>query len=469
MSDLRQELPTLARLALPIMATQLAYMATAATDSIMAGHLNAQALAAVALAGAMWVPAATFIGGTLHVLLPLIAGHDAARRDGAAGREGVQGAWLGVLMGAAAGVLLAWGAPAALPRLGVAPALVAPTAGYLAMLAPGMPFFGLWTAARFFCDGHSDTRPAMVTAFGIALLNVPLNLLFMADDPFGLGPGTGLGMGVAGIGLSTAVSLSVGAVGMTARACLGRRYARAALSAAPRRPDPAVMIKLLRGGAPIGGLFLAEHAAFAAVAVFVGGLGPVPLAAHQIALNVVITLFMVPMSIAMAVCIRVGMARGREDAGAERAAIRAGLLLGVGLAGVAAAAIGALGSSVAGLYTPDAAVRGLAVELLALAALFLVLDAVQAVLAAALRGRGDVMVPLAILVGAYWLAGLPVGALLAEAGGVKGWWGGLLAAVGTAAALIAFRAAGSRGRLSAARGVRAGITLRSRKGLRSRS
>lgn len=436
----------LARLAWPILVTQLAYMAMAATDTIMAGRLDATALAAVGLANAAWVPVATFIGGTLHILLPLIAGHAAAGRTGAAGCDGIQAAWLGVLLGGVAALLLTGAGPSALAAAGVAPELVTATTSYLYALAPGMPFYGLWTAARFFCDGHSDTRPAMATAIVVAVLNAPLNLVFMHSEPFGLG------LGVAGIGLASALSLAIGALLMAARAVSSRRYSAARLGEAPRLPQPAVLGSLLARGGPIGLMFLAEYLAMSAVAVMIGRLGAAALAAHQIALNVSMTVFMVPVSVAMALSIRVGAAASRGDDAAARAQTVAALLLGVGAAGGLALAGAVFSDQVAAAYTADRTVRDAAATLLDAAAFFQVAAALQAIVAGALRGRGDVRVPFAVTVAAYWLVGLPLGWVMSAGAGVAGWWMGITAAVIVAGLLMALRnTAGAVGAAAPAR------------------
>ncbi|WP_372013561.1 MATE family efflux transporter [Tistrella mobilis] len=431
------ETGVLARLAAPIVVAQLAYMATGATDSIMAGRLGTGALAAVGLGAAIWVPVTTFIGGALYVLLPLIAGHAAAGRDGAGGRDAVQAAWGGIAIGLIGALFLAFGMPQLLPHMGVDPALIDPTAAYLAAVAPGVPLVGLSMAARYFCDGHSDTRPAMVTAIFIALLNVPLNLVLMFDDAFG--PGTGAGLGVVGAGISSAICMATGALILTMRALTAGRYAPARRGPVPLRPDLRAMLGLLRQGLPIGLAFLVEYSMMSTVAVLIGGIGAVALAAHQIAFNVTVVLFMIPVSVSIGVSIRVGGAIGAADPAAARRALAAGLALGCGLAMVTAVLVVLFAPEIAGIYAADDAVVALAVRLLLLAAAFQVIDALQVVLGGALRGRGDVNLPLLMMLGAYWLVGMPVGWQMGATEGAAGWWYGILAGITTIAGLFAWR------------------------------
>jgi len=428
---MRSELRRLLRLALPILVTQLTYTAMAATDTVMAGRLGPVGLAAVGLGVALGVPVGAFIAGTLTIMTPAIAGHVAARRHGEAGRTAVHGAWLGLLLGALGSLGLWTMAPLGMRHAGVAPEIVEPALGYLRGLTPCLPFMGLWTAARLFCDGHSDTRPAMVTALCVAILNVPLNYLFMYP----------VGLGVAGIGLSSGLGFIVGAAIMTAHALRSRRYGRTRLRRASKRLDLGAVRRLFRNGAPVGLMLLGEYAALTAVAVFVGGLGAVALAAHQVAFNLTMTLFMIPMALSVAVSIRAGAAFATGDEAAAGRALKAGLAIGCGAPVLLVMAVIAVPQGGAALYSPDAAVQALAALLFVPAGGFLLFDAVQIVIAGYLRGRGEVYAPMVLMLAAHWLVGMPVGCLLSGPHGVVGWWGGLLCAVLTLAAPMAARVA----------------------------
>lgn len=436
MRALRREAAALAILAGPVVVTQLAYVASAATDAVMAGRLGTEALAATGLGLAVWVPTVTFIGGVLHLLVPQVAAHVASGTSGAAGRAAVQGAWLGVLLSLAVAVLLALVAPALFRALEVDPAVVGPASDYLRAVCLGLPCYGLWTAARFFCDGHGDTRPAMLAAVGTAILNVPLNLFLMFDSP--LGPGTGAGLGVTGAGLATAGVLLSGAMAMTGWTLRSSRYA-SARTGVSLRPDPAAMLGLLRSGTPIGLSLLVRYSVMSAIAVAVGRVGAEALASHQVAYNVSLALFMLPVSISMAATIRVAACLGGGDVEGARRATGAALLLGLGVSGLAAVAIIMLPGPIVALYTPDPVVRDMAARLLLLAAGFHLLDAMQTILTGALRGRSDVMVPCLVSLAAYWLVAMPLGAVIVPAVGVAAWWWGLIAATAVIATAIALR------------------------------
>jgi MATE family multidrug resistance protein len=96
---------------------------------------------------------------------------------------------------------------------------------------------------------------------------------------------------------------------------------------------------------------------------------------------------------------------------------------------------------IAGLYTADGAVIGLAAQLLILAGLFQFSDGLQVAAAGALRGLKDTRVPMLITTFAYWVVGMPVGWWLAFRGGLgaRGMWMGLIAGLSMAALLLTAR------------------------------
>ena len=87
---------------------------------------------------------------------------------------------------------------------------------------------------------------------------------------------------------------------------------------------------MLRLGLPIGCEYALEFGAFAFVALMMGWLGTLPMAGHQVAINLASLTFMVPLGVADAASILVGHAVGRGDVPGTRGAARAALLCGVG-------------------------------------------------------------------------------------------------------------------------------------------
>jgi len=184
-----------------------------------------------------------------------------------------------------------------------------------------------------------------------------------------------------------------------------------------------------------------EGSLFIVTALLIGRLGALPVAAHQIAINVASMCFMIPFGVAEATTIRVGHALGRGDRGGLRRAYFAGLALVLTTQAISAIVLLSGNHAIAALYTSDAAVAALAASLLLYAALFQFPDGIQTLSAGALRGLKDTRIPMLLAMLAYWGIGMPVGAGLGLAlgWGPRGMWLGLTAGLLVAAFLMARR------------------------------
>jgi MATE family multidrug resistance protein len=257
-------------------------------------------------------------------------------------------------------------------------------------------------------------------------------------------------LGVAGSGYASAICNWLMLLGLAAAIALLPRQD----PARRLRPRPAETVagtlsdirRILALGLPIGGLQALEVGVFVASAALMGLFGADALAAHQIAITSASLTFMVPMGIGQAATVRVATERG---AGAGRAARRAGFVaLGLGTVFMTATAIilwtmpvRIVGAFVAIGEPANRAVVALALQFLAIAALFQIVDGVQSVAAGALRGYHDTKVPMLIAGLGYWGVGFAGGWTLAFPLGVGpvGLWWGFVLGLATVAALLTAR------------------------------
>jgi MATE family multidrug resistance protein len=199
---------------------------------------------------------------------------------------------------------------------------------------------------------------------------------------------------------------------------------------------------MIRLGFPIGAAMFAETSIFALVALLIGRLGATTLAAHQIALNVSALLFMVPTSLGLALTVKVGHALGAGVPARARRFARLGAWSAVVFASGSAFLLLVFPFQIVSLYTPDEAVRQLAVAILAYSAAFQLSDGLQVTAVGSLRGYHDTRMTMVITLLAYWGVGLPLGYTLGltdELGprrGVFGLWAGLVAGLTVAALLL---------------------------------
>ncbi len=174
----------------------------------------------------------------------------------------------------------------------------------------------------------------------------------------------------------------------------------------------------------------------------VGWLGEAQLAAHQIAINMASTTYMMATGIAAAGSIRVGNAVGRMNRPAvQRAGTAAFLLVILFMAGCCVLFLTA-NEWLISLYIRDnAEVAAIAGTLVIIAGFFQLSDGVQVVGLGVLRGIADVNVPTLLTLIAYWVVALPLSYVLAFPLGMDatGVWIGLLAGLTVSAVLLTHR------------------------------
>ena len=438
----RTELRSLLILATPIIIAQLAHTAMGFVDTLMAGRVSQQDLAAVALGNSIWVPVFLLMTGILLATTPKVAQRFGAGEEADIGPLVRQALWLALAVGGSAAALL-WNAEFILRTMNVDPALITPAMGYLRAVALGFPAVALYHVLRCFSDGLGHTRPAMVLGIIGLLLNIPANYIFIYGK-FGLPA-----MGCVGCGWATALVMGFMLIGMLALVKWAPYYRSSALFTHFEWPQWTVIKRLLSIGVPIGIAVFAESSIFAVIALLIGGLGATVVAWHQIALNFSSMVFMIPYSLAMAATVRVGQALGRGQPREARFAAGVSMAAALGYACVSASLMFLLREQIAQIYTPDKTVIAVAATLIVYSALFQFSDAIQVTAAGALRGYQDTRITMLLTLFAYWGIGLPVGYalglsyLFGEPSGPSGLWHGLVVVLTCAAAMLTVRLARS--------------------------
>jgi len=232
-------------------------------------------------------------------------------------------------------------------------------------------------------------------------------------------------LGVAGAGISSTLSFTFMVVALVAFLYWDRRFRRFHILGYWWRADWPIFRELVRVGAPMAAAMGFEITGFNCAAFLMGLISAEALAAHAIALQVASATFMVPLGIAQAATVRVGLAAG---AGAPEGVRRAGwsaLVLGVGFMSFMAALLLLAPWPIVHLFLDparpeNAAVAQLAAGFLAIAGMFQVVDGAQVVGAGALRGLKDTRVPMLFAGFGYWLIAIPLGAALAFRLGLAG-------------------------------------------------
>ncbi len=433
----RYELFQLIRLALPLVAAQLAQMGMGVVDTIMAGRVGALELSGVALGGAVLWPTLMLVGGVVMSTTPIIAQLNGARKDAEVGEVTRQALWIVLVLGSLLTLGLKNAGPVYL-SLGIASDIVEITTGYLDAASWGVvPVLGYF-ALRYLCEGLSWTKPAMLIAGAGLLIKIPLNYWFVFGG-LGIEP-----MGAEGCGWSTAIVMLLELLAMVGVVAFSR-VNRSGLFEQFSPPDLQQIMNLVRLGLPIGMAIFVEFGFFAAVTLLIGRLGPETVAAHQIINNLSGLIFMVPLGLGMATSIRVGFSIGAGNLTAARRIGWLAMMTSAGFAMVSMIFVLALGETLIGLYTEQQQVISIASSLLGIVAFFLIFDGVQVNAMGALRGFKDTAVPFFVAFSCYWLFGFPIAWLLGFGFfngfdyGVHGYWIGLAAGLVAASIVLGLR------------------------------
>lgn len=435
---LPHEIRRTATLAAPLVAGHVSTGLIGFVDSTIAGQHGTSTLASVAVGTALfWLPMMVPMG-TLMALPPAVSQLDGAQRREEIGPLFRQALWLALALGLLMFLFLTF-VPRALAPFGIAEDIVPGATAFLHGIRWGVPALTLYLAMRYLAEGLHWTLPTMALGAGGLVVLVPLGYA-LTFGAMGLPE-----MGAGGLGLASSAMLWLQAAAFALVHARSARMRPLHVFGRFEPPHWATIRGLLGNGLPIGITVLMEGGLFIATALLIGRLGPVPAAAHQIAINVASLAFMVPLAVAEATTVRVGHALGRRDPAGVRRAALAGYAIVLATQLLSALAMLAGNDALVRLYTHDAAVAALAASLLLFAAAFQFPDGIQVLSAGALRGLRDTRVPMLLAAFAYWGVGMPLGATLGlgllggTPWGPRGMWIGLIAGLTVAALLLGGR------------------------------
>ena len=436
MSVSTREIRFLASLTIPILTTQLAQVGMGTIDTIMSGYVSTEDLAAVAIGTSLWMPVWLFASGVLVSLSPLTSALNSGNRQQDLAKLFSSALWCGIILGILSAALL-WAGSFLLDYYIDDERTAYVATNYTRAIASGMPMAGVFIACRFFAEALG--QPGKVTRImlvGLAL-NVPANGLFIYGW-FGLPQLGGIGCGIGSAIVFTGMAIAL--LHDTRKHRLPKDFP---LWANVFKPVASHVKDILRIGVPIGVAIFFEVSLFVVIALFLTELGPTIVAGHQVALNVSSLTFMIPLSIGMALTVRVSHWRGRGNYDLAREVSWLGVRINFVLAIFNASIMALFAVVIAGFYSPDPEVISTAAGLLLFAAIFQLSDAVQVAAAGALRAYHDTFVVMVITFFAYWFVGLGSGYWLAYKAptpyGAAGFWTGLIFGLTTAAILLTWR------------------------------
>ncbi len=415
-------LKDVAKLAAPVVATEIGLVTMGLVDTLVVGRLGAEAIGAVGLGNVLVFNVAIFGMGLLLGLDTVVSQSYGAGRLDDCHRWLLHGVVLS-LVGALPLTGLVWAVSAMLPIWGIEANVTALARPYMDISAWGVFPLLVFAAFRRYLQAMGVVRPIVAIIVAGNLFNLAAaNLLVFGE--LGLPA-----MGTVGSAWATLASRTGLAAALFLFTLAHAAKKDTGLFATPLAIDMVRVRRLLSLGLPAASQLTLEVGVFAMATGLVASLDAASLAAHQIVLNVATVTFIVPMGVGASAAVLVGQAVGQGDLIEARRRGWTALAIGVGFMACSALSFLLMPGLLVSAFTADAAVMVIGMRLLTVAAAFQLFDGLQAVAIGALRGLGDTRTPMFANLAGYWALGLPLGYVLCFPLGLGavGLWMGLSA------------------------------------------
>jgi len=421
-------------LAYPVILSQLGHVMVGVVDTAMVGQIGSMQQAAVALSNSLYMLVLVFGLGVSYGITPLVAAAD-SRKDFSENALLLKHSIIvNTVMGILLFILLVFISPV-LHLFNQKKEVVDMAIPFLNVMMLGMIPLCFFSGFKQFTEGLSFTRVAMLITIGSNLLNVLLNYL-MIFGHWGFAP-----MGMMGACWATFISRVVMAIGMFAYVYYNKHFKVYWKGFNKIKVTRKLVNKILAIGVPSGLQWVFEVGAFAFAVVMIGWISPKAQAAHQVALSVAATTYMMASGLSAAASVRVGNQLGIKNREGVRTAGFSAFVMVLVFMSLMAICFIVFRNQLPALFSNDTEVIGISSSLIVIAAFFQLSDGVQVVGLGALRGIKDVKIPTFITLLAYWIIGLPMSYVFGFTFhlGVQGVWYGLSLGLGIAAVLLFLR------------------------------
>ncbi|MFD1335068.1 MATE family efflux transporter [Oceanobacillus iheyensis] len=433
-TTLRDKIKLFIIILLPILITQVSINLMSFFDTMMSGQFSASDLAGVAIGSSLWVPILTGINGIVLSITPIIAHLIGAKNKQDIPQVIQQGIYLSFALSIIIIVIGGLALDPILQAMSLEKEVQHIAKYYLITLGTGIVPLFLFHTIRSFMDGLGQTRSSMIIILISLPINVTLNYILIFGK-FGIPAFGGVGAGIA-------TSLTYWIISGISIFMIHRVYPFRSYKIFQKVFPPTLSYwwDQLKIGLPIGLAIFFETSIFSAVTLLMSDYNTNTIAAHQAAMNFAGLLYMLPLSVGMALTIAVGFEVGAKRLQDAKSYTYMGIVGGLLIAIFAGIILYTFDDIVAKLYNSDPQVIELTKQFIIFAIFYQLADAIGAPIQGALRGYKDVNMTLVIALISYWIIGLPIGYVLANYTALEpfGYWVGII--VGLSAGAIALLA-----------------------------
>ncbi|MEE3952855.1 MATE family efflux transporter [Peribacillus frigoritolerans] len=430
-----QKIRLLFYILIPILITQISMYAMTFFDVMMSGQYSTQDVAGVSIGSSLWTPVYTGLSGILIALTPVVSQLVGSRQSKSVSYSVMQAIYLAVALALIILIIGAFSLNPVLNAMNLENSVHMVAHDYLIALSLGIIPLFIYNALRAFIDALGQTRISMI----ITLCALPVNVLFnylLIYGKFGFPE-----LGGVGSGYATAITYWLIALVAILVVIKINPFSTYQVFTEFFQVSWKEWKALLLIGVPIGLAIFFETSIFSAVTLLMSKYDTVTIASHQIAMNFASLLYMIPLSISMALTIVIGFEIGAARYKDAKEYSWIGISMALTMSLVLSTILFLFREPVASLYTKDHEVMMLTSHFLIYAIFFQISDALQAPIQGILRGYKDVNVTFAMSLVSYWILGLPIGYIFAKYTdmGAFGYWIGLISGLALGAIGLAAR------------------------------
>ena len=370
----------------------------------MMGSLGASTLAGGGLTAITLMTLLNTVGGVLMGASPLIAEAYGADRKYRLQQLTCQGLWLVFLLTIPLAIAIS-AADSAMISLGQAESTVALANSYLDIMVWGcFPALG-FMLLRGIISSLDCPRPVTIVVVMGTIFNIAGNYI-LAFGKFGLPR-----LEIAGLAIATVITFWGMFLALLFYMMRHPRLKTYRLFDGLFRLQPSILGELIKLGLPIGIFIALESGLFTVISYLAGILGTEVLAAHQIVLQTMVVIFMIPLGISYAATVRVGQWLGKQDFTGIKQAGYVSIAVGLLFNSAIAIALLLFPRSVIGLYLDlqdpaNQVVIAIAIPILAIASVAQIVDGMQKIVCGILQGLQDTKIPMLLSIPAFWGVGL---------------------------------------------------------------
>ena len=433
MRPISSHIKAISLLGLPIVVGQLGVIVQGMADTIMVGQYGTPELSASAMVNNIYNFIIFFLLGISYATTPITGAAFGKGDHNEVSRSLKESLSVNLIFSGIIMILLAW-LYFHLDILGQPQHLMPLVRPYYLILMLSLPFLAGFNALKQFAEAVGHTTLPMRVMIVSNILNIALNALLI----YGIA-----GMpewGLFGAGMATFIARVFLFAAMLFAVFHGKKFklwTRKSQHSSTTRKGCTHMAMV---GFPIAIQLCLESASFNIAGMFMGWIGDIQLAAHQVMCSISTLIFMIQYGIGAAAAIRISQFRGRGEWSDVKRTVHSAWALAILFAIVSVGAIAIFCQPITSIFTSDSRVQNICFLLLPAFVLYQLGDCTQIIFSNSLRAIEAVGRMLLYAIISYLLVSIPMSYLLGIhlAFGAEGVWYGIPLGLTTAALLFMY-------------------------------